>query len=86
MQIYLISYRNLASISLLLFIAKMTEAWETENDSDDNALEDKLDGLALAKRGISRDHRVPPWQPAGTQKASNTRAKRVEDNSILHYI
>jgi hypothetical protein len=64
----------------------MDEAWETENDSDDNALEDKLDGLALAKRGISRNHRVPPWQPAGTQKASNTRVKRVEDDSILHYI
>ena len=57
----------------------MNDAWETDDDSDDDSLQDQLDGLT--KRFLLPDRGERQTQP--TQNAPETQAKRAEGDSIL---
>jgi hypothetical protein len=60
----------------------MNDAWETDNDSDDDSLQDQLDDLT--KRFLLPDQ---PTQLTQTkQNGPETRTKRAESDSILQYI
>jgi hypothetical protein len=64
----------------------MNDAWETDNDSDDDSLQDQLDDLT--RRFLSPDRGKRPTQPTqtSTQNAPEKQAKRVEGDSILQNI
>jgi hypothetical protein len=66
----------------------MNDIWETDNDSDDDSLQDQLDGLtrSFLERPPDRGEPKRPTQPSTQNTTPEIQTKRTESDSILQSI